>query len=74
MNCAKKFGYEPCINEYLLKNGHYTQEQYNENEENGKKLEKYLDEVAEKAFEKVIIVNIDTPNNIERFEEAKTNE
>lgn len=71
---CKKFGYEPCINEYSFKTGHYTQEQYNENEENGKKLEKYLDEVAEKAFEKVIIVNIDTPNDIERFEEAKTNE
>lgn len=71
---CEKFGYEPCINEYKLKNGCYTYEQYNENEENGKKLEKYLDEVAEKAFEKAIIVNIDTPNDIERFEEAKTNE
>lgn len=71
---CEKFGYEPCINEYKLKNGRYTYEQYNENEENGKKLEKYLDEVAEKAFEKAIIVNIDTPNDIERFEEAKTNE
>ncbi len=71
---CEKFGYEPCINEYSLKNGHCTQEQYNENEENGKKLEKYLDEVAKKAFEKAIIVNIDTPNDIEQFEEAKTNE
>ena len=40
---CEKFGYEPCINEYKLKNGRYTYEQYNENEENGKKLEKYLD-------------------------------
>lgn len=67
---CKKFGYEPCINEYSLKNGHYTQEQYNENEENGKKLEAYLDEVAKRAFKAAIIVNIDLPNDVEKFEEA----
>lgn len=69
---CKKFGYEPCINEYSLKNGHYTQEQYNENEENEKQLEAYLDEVAKRAFKAAIIVNIDLPNDVEKFEEAIT--
>ena len=58
---CEKFGYEPCIDKYWLSHGHCTQERYNENEENGKKLEEYLDEVADKAFEKAIIVNIDSP-------------
>lgn len=37
-------------------------------------VEDRLPEVAKRAFKAAIIVNIDTPNNIERFEEAKTNE
>lgn len=42
----------------LLENGHCTQERFNENKENEKKLEEHLNEVAERAFEKAIIVNI----------------
>ncbi len=71
---CEKFKYKPGINEYTLKNRHCTREQYEENKESEKQLEAYLDEVAKRAFKAAIIVNIDTPNNIERFEEAKTNE
>ena len=67
---CEKFGYEPGINEYTLKNGHCTREQYEENKENEKHLEAYLDEVAERAFKAAIIVNIDLPNDIEQFEEV----
>jgi len=67
---CEKFGYEPGINEYTLKNGHCTREQYEENKENEKHLEAYLDEVAERAFKAAIIVNIDLPNDIEQFEEG----
>ena len=67
---CEKVKYEPRINEYSLENGHCTQEQFNENKESEKKLEEYLDEVAERAFEMAIIVNIDLPNDIEQFEEG----
>lgn len=67
---CEKFKYEPRINECSLEYGHCTQEQFNENKENEKKLEEYLNELAERAFEKAIIVNIDLPNDIEQFEEG----
>ena len=67
---CEKFGYEPGINEYTLKNGHCTRKRYEENKENEKRLEAYLDEVAERAFKAAIIVNIDLPNDIEQFEEG----
>lgn len=58
------------INEYTLKNRHCTREQYEENKESEKQLEAYLDEVAKRAFKAAIIVNIDLPNDVEKFEEA----
>lgn len=67
---CEKFGYEPGINEYTLKNGHCTRKRYEENKENEKRLEAYLDEVAERAFKAAIIVNIDLPDDIETFEEG----
>lgn len=67
---CEKFKYEPRINEYSLKNGHCTREQYEKNKENEKCLEAYLDEVAERAFKAVIIVNVDLPNDVEEFEEG----
>ena len=71
---CEKFGYEPGINAYTLKNGHCTRKRYEENKENEKRLEAYLDEVADRAFKAAIIVNIDIPNEIEQFEEGKENE
>lgn len=65
---CEKFGYEPGINEYTLKNGHCTRKRYEENKENEKRLESYLDEVAERAFKVAIIINIDIPDDIEVFE------
>lgn len=67
---CEKFGYEPGINEYTLKNGHCTKKRYEENKENEKRLKAYLDEVAERAFKAAIIVNIDLPDDIETFEEG----
>lgn len=67
---CEKFGYEPGINEYTLKNGHCTKKRYEENKENEKRLEAYLDEVAERAFKAAIIVNINLPDDIETFEEG----
>lgn len=67
---CEKFKYEPRINEYSLKNGHCTQEQFNKNKENEKRLEAYLDEVAKRAFKAVIIVNVNLPNDVEEFEEG----
>ena len=65
---CEKFGYEPGINEYTLKNGHCTRKRYEENKENEKRLEAYLDEVAERAFKAAIIVNIDLPDDVEEFD------
>lgn len=69
---CEKFKYKPGINEYTLKNRHCTREQYEENKESEKQLEAYLDEVAKRAFKAAIIVNIDLPNDVEKFEEAIT--
>ena len=51
-----RFGYEPGINEFTLRNGHCTQEQLMKNKENEKRLDEYLDKVAERAFKRAIIV------------------
>ena len=64
---CEKFGYEPGINEYTLQNGYCTRKRYEENKENEKRLEAYLDEVAEQAFKAAIIVNIDFPDDVEEF-------
>lgn len=72
---CEKFGYEPGINEYTLKNGHCTRKRYEENKENKKRLEAYLDEVAERVFKAAIIVNIDFPDDVEEFvEKERTHE
>ncbi len=67
---CEKFGYEPGINEYTLKNRHCTRKRYEENKENQKCLEAYLGEVAERAFKAAIIVNIDLPDDVEEFKEV----
>lgn len=64
----EKFGYEPGINEYTLKNGYCTRKRYEENKKNEKRMDAYLDEVAERAFKAAIIINIDLPDDIEVFE------
>lgn len=72
---CEKFGYGPGINEYTLQNGYCTRKRYEENKENEKRLEAYLDEVAERAFKAAIIVNIDFPDDVEEFgEKERTHE
>lgn len=62
---CEKFKYDPCINEFTVKRGQYTQAQYEENERHEAELNKHLAEVAEKMFKKAIIVYIDLPDDIE---------
>ena len=62
-NCdelEERFGYKPMINEYTVRNGNYTQEELEANENAEKMLEAYLDSVAEEYFADAIIVNIET--------------
>lgn len=56
---CERFGYCPYVSEYSVEKGYHTVEQYEANEKAEEALDKYLDEVAEKAFVKAIIVYID---------------
>lgn len=70
-NCdelCEKFEYEPCICESTVKSGKYTQEEYERNCKNEEKLDTYLEDVAERAFQKAIILYIGVPN-YENFDE-----
>lgn len=71
---CEKFGYEPGINEYTLKNGYCTRKRYEENKENEKRLDAYLDKVAARAFKRAIMVYICTPDKVEEFDEEETHE
>ena len=70
---CEKFGYQPWIGYFELKQGEVTREQYDENKDREAAMERYLDEIAERAFSKAIIINIDTPN-VEDFKEYKGKE
>lgn len=65
---CEKFDYEPCICESTVKSGKYTQEEYERNCKNEEKLDAYLEDVAERAFQKAIILYIGVPN-YENFDE-----
>ena len=56
---CERFGYCPYVSEYSVEKGLHTAEQLEENEKAEEALVKYLDEVAEKAFVKAIIVYVD---------------
>ena len=70
---CEKFGYEPWRNVYALKRGEITREQYDENKDSEAAMDRYLDEIAERAFSKAIIINIDTPSNAD-FKDYKGQE
>lgn len=70
---CEKFGYDPRLNEVALEQGKITIEQYNANKKSEATLESYLNEVAERAFSKAIIINIDTPNEVD-YKEFKGEE
>lgn len=59
---CEKFGYIPHINKYTFHSGDCTADQLVENEKAEKRLEEYLDGIAEKEFQKAILVNIDIPS------------
>lgn len=56
-----RFGYDPWITEYGVSRGLYSVEQLQTNKENEKKMEEYLDRIADSCFIKAIIVCIDMP-------------
>lgn len=56
----EKFKYEPCIT--FANDDRFVDEQVAANKENEKRLNKYLDEIADKHFKKAIIVYIDVPD------------
>ena len=58
----EKFNYNPCITDFAVKCGRYTEVQFSANIEAEKVLNKYLGEIAEKYFQKAIIVNVDLPD------------
>lgn len=71
--CAK-FGYDPRISIFAWKNGHCTTQQYEENMQKEDKLTLYLNEVAERAFRKAILVPIYLPDEDGIFTEFEEEE
>lgn len=57
----EQFGYDPCIWKTHVDMGQITKEEYELNETANKKIDEYLDVIADKYFKKAIIVNIDLP-------------
>lgn len=62
---CEMFNYNPRINEYTVNQGKYSEQQLRINEIQEEKLEKYLDEIAEKYFKRAILVDIDLPEKME---------
>ena len=58
---CERFGYEPRINQFAMAQNKYTQLDFEINSFNEKRLEEYLDRVAEEYFTKAIIVYIGLP-------------
>ena len=69
-----KFGYDPGINIFTLKNGRCTSQQYEENTQKEDRLTLYLNEIAEKAFRKAILVPIYIPDGDGIFAEFEEEE
>ena len=65
----ERFGYD--VRMSYLDASMFNEDAIKANEEAEKRLNAYLDEVANKAFTKAIIVYIDTPDDIEEFEDEK---
>ena len=57
----EQFGYNPCIRKTHVDIGQITKEEYELNETANKKIDEYLEAIADKYFKKAIIVNIDLP-------------
>ena len=67
----QRFGYNPCMS-YPDALKRYKKEEIEANKEAEKRLDTYLDEVADRAFKRAILVYIDTPDVVEEeFEDEK---
>ena len=64
----ERFGYNPLMS-YPDAQKRYLKADIEANKEAEARLDKYLDEVADRAFTKAILVYIDTPDEIEEFED-----
>lgn len=64
-NELDELGYKPGINDTSFRSGYCTQEELIKNKEILKKFDAYVDEVAEKAFKKAIIITINLPEDVE---------
>lgn len=64
----ERFGYNPRMS-YPDAQKRYPKADIEANKEAEARLDKYLDEVADRAFTKAILVYIDTPDEIEEFED-----
>lgn len=57
----EQFNYNPCIHKIDIDMGLITKKEYKLNETANKKIDEYLETVADKYFKKAIIMNIDLP-------------
>ena len=64
----ERFGYNPRMS-YRGAQERYPKADIEANKEAEARLDKYLDEVADRAFTKAVLVYIDTPDDIEEFED-----
>lgn len=64
----ERFGYNAHLM-YPDAQKRYLKADIEANKESEARLDKYLDEVADRAFTKAILVYIDTPDDIEEFED-----
>ena len=64
----ERFGYNPSMS-YPDALKRYKKEDIDANKEAEKRLDAYLEEVANRAFKRAILVYIDTPDEVEEFED-----
>lgn len=67
----KKFSYNPRVGIHQLTQGLISEEEYEENRKNEALLDKYLEEVADRAFTKAIMVYINSSEEENFHEEVK---
>ena len=67
----KKFSYNPRISIHQLEQGLISEEEYEKNRKNEALLDKYLEEVADRAFKKAIMVYISSSEEENFHEEVK---
>jgi hypothetical protein len=62
---CERFGYDPWKSPCTGARGKYSDQEIEKNSAAEKKLDAYLDEIAERSFVRCIIVNIDLPDDIQ---------